>query len=156
MSTPKFVKFVGFFLIALGLLAFVPQLLSAPFVGDPVMKVNLGYGRLFGVFPTNISYNLLRIAFGVWGFAASRDIARSIFFCQIMAVTYAVMTIMGQMPGLGTMFGYLPLFSYDNWLSATLAALSAFYGFRTIKWRPLVRFRGRTVFSEKLSKSESF
>ena len=41
---------------------------------------------------------------------------------------YAVLAVMGFIPGVNTVFGSVPLFGHDVWLHALTAAIAAYFG----------------------------
>ena len=71
----------------------------------------------------------IHLAIGAWGiFAYTRGIPSSRMFARGLAVLYAVLAIMGFIPGFNTMFGLVPLYGNDVWLHALLALVAAYYG----------------------------
>lgn len=116
------------FLVA-GIAGFVPGFLSPLDPADPAVAVNGSTGRLFGLFPVNSVHNLVHIAFGIWGLFAYRTLSASITYARAVAVIYALLVIMGLIPGLNTTFGLIPLYSHDVWLHLLLAAIAAYFGF---------------------------
>lgn len=114
---------------AVGLLGFVPSLLSPPPAGE-TMAVNSMHGMLFGLFQVNLLHNLVHLIFGLWAFFAyfsgrlpSRAYLRSV------AVIYLVFAVAGLIPGLDTLFGLVPLHGNDVWLHIVLAAAAGAVGF---------------------------
>ena len=59
--------------------------------------------------------------------ARSFDAART--YARIVAVAYGLLTVMGLMPGLNTMFGLVPIHGHDVRLHALIAAAGAYFGF---------------------------
>ena len=84
-------------------------------------------GRLLGLFPVNLPHNLVHLAFGAWGIAASRSPAASRGYGRIGAIIYAVLVVMAFVDP--TTFGLVPIGSHDIWLHAVLAAGLAYIGF---------------------------
>lgn len=119
----------GIALLVLGVAGFIPGITTAPFISDPALTVEQSYGRLFGLFPTNLSLNLLRIVLGVWALSAARNVQTSANFCKSISIAYIVFAIMGLIPNLDTMFGTVPLFSHNVWFHIITALPLAYYGF---------------------------
>jgi hypothetical protein len=46
-----------------------------------------------------------------------------------MAIVFALLAIMGLIPGLNTLFGLAPLYSHDIWLHALSALLAGYFGY---------------------------
>jgi hypothetical protein len=46
-----------------------------------------------------------------------------------VAIIYAVLAVMGIIPGLNTTFGLIPLYGHDIWLHAVIAIAAAYFGF---------------------------
>lgn len=84
-------------------------------------------GRLLGLFPVNLLHNLVHLAFGAWGIAASRSLAASRTYGRVGAAVYAVLVVLAFVDP--TMFGLVPIGSHDIWLHALLAAGLAYIGF---------------------------
>jgi hypothetical protein len=53
--------------------------------------------------------------------------ARSYF--QLVAVSYALLTVMGLIPATQTTFGLVPIWGHDVWLHAALAAGATYFGY---------------------------
>lgn len=114
---------------AVGILGFIPAFLTPPPEGM-TLAVESFHGYLLGLFPVNLLHNIVHLLFGLWGFfsyfssrLASRNYLRSV------AVVYAVLTVLGFIPGLNTLFGLVPLHGNDIWLHAVLAIVAGYVGF---------------------------
>ncbi|WNZ27183.1 DUF4383 domain-containing protein [Leptolyngbya sp. NK1-12] len=130
MSARNFALFSGIFFIAIGILGFVPGMVSIPPTQpDPELIVNTGYGYLFGLFPTNLVHNLVHIAVGVWGVTSARTPKSAILYCQAFAILYSLIAVMGLLPGAGTTFGLMPIFGGNVLLNLATAAIAAYFGF---------------------------
>jgi hypothetical protein len=75
--------------------------------------------KAFGIFPVNLLHNLVHLAFGVWGLAASRSWGGSKQFFIVAGFVYVVLTILGFVAPSG--FGLVPLAGPDIWLHCVLA-----------------------------------
>lgn len=116
--------------MAIGILGFIPGMVAAPSAPlDSPLWVDTGYGYLFGLFPTNLTHNLVHVAVGVWGFMAARSHRSALFYCQAFAILYSVITVMGIIPGLGTTLGLMPIFGGNVILNLLATVLAAYYGF---------------------------
>ena len=114
------------FLLA-GVAGFFPS--PAP-LGAPPLAVEHGHGLALGLFPINTLHNLAHLLFGILGIAAARGaiMAPRVYF-QIVALAYALLTLLGLIPATQTTFGLMPLWGNDVWLHALLAAAAAYFGF---------------------------
>ncbi|WP_129793791.1 DUF4383 domain-containing protein [Sphingosinicella sp. CPCC 101087] len=128
MSVRTFALIFGIVFLAVGAAGFVPGLLHAPHPDHPDLAVDAMYGRLLGLFPVNVLHNLVHIAFGIWGVIAYRSVHASRFYGKAVTVSYAVLTVMGLVPGLNTLFGLAPLFGHDVWLHVVLAVVAGYFG----------------------------
>lgn len=112
----------------------IPPLLWAPAAGGheahtvPV-RVNVLDGYLLGLFHVNVLHSLVHVLFGVMGLAMARSFESARLYARIVAVGYGLLTIMGLVPGLNTVFGLIPIHGHDVWLHAAIAAVSAYLGF---------------------------
>ena len=114
--------------VAAGVLGFVPGITQPPPPGAPDLAVDAGYGALFGLFPINVVHNVVHLAIGLWGLAASRAFRAARQYAGGLAIIYGVLAVMGLVPGLNTMFGLAPIFGHDIWLHALTAAAAAYFG----------------------------
>lgn len=117
--------FLGAFFLLISLCGFVPSLMSGPESAYP----GPGYGYIFGIFPTNYFHNAIGLLVGVWGLAAFTSLGGAITFNRIFAVIYSAQAILGLLPFTKTLFGMMPLFGNNVWLSIITAALAYYYGF---------------------------
>lgn len=86
-------------------------------------------GRLFGLFPVNLLHNLVHLAFGAWGLAASRSFGASRTYGRIGAAIYALLVLIAFVDP--EMFGLVPIGGHDIWLHAVLALGLAYLGWGT-------------------------
>lgn len=84
-------------------------------------------GRIFGLFPVNLLHNVVHLAFGAWGLAASRSFAASRSYGRIGAGIYGLLVVLAFVDP--EMFGLVPIGGHDIWLHALLAAGLAYIGF---------------------------
>ena len=123
MNIRTFALVFGVVYTLAGIAGFIPALVTPP----TDMADGMAHGRLLGLFPVNTLHNLVHLAFGVWGLAAYfRGGAQ--LYARVVAVSYAVLTVMGFIPGLNTLFGLVPLYGHDIWLHAVLAVIAAYFG----------------------------
>ena len=142
MTTRNFAMVAGVVYIIVGVLGFVPPLLTSP-ADAPPLAVNQGYGYLFGLFPVNILHSLVHLGVGVWGVLAARTLAAARTYAASLAIIFGVLTVMGLVPRLNTVFGLIPLFGHDVWLHAVTAIAAAYFGFREARMVGTVRDRTR-------------
>lgn len=131
MKTRYFALILGIGFLLVGILGFVPRLLTSP-EGQPSLVIEAGHGNLFGLFPVNVLHNLVHLAFGVWGVVVWRSFGASRIYSRSVAITYAVLTVMGLIPGLNTIFGLVPLHGHDIWLHAVIAVAAAYFGYAPV------------------------
>ena len=114
--------------VGAGVLGFLPGVTQPPPPGAPDLAVDAGYGTLFGLFPINVLHNVVHLAIGLWGLAASRAFGAARMYAKSLAIIYGVLALMGLVPGLNTTFGLVPIFGHDVWLHALTAASAAYFG----------------------------
>lgn len=129
MNIRTFALIYGLVFLAVGIAGFIPGLLSPHDSVEHALTIERGAGNLFGLFPVNVLHNLVHVAFGVWGLGASRGTSLAIVYARAVAVTFAVLMVMGLIPGFDTVFGLVPLHGNDVWLHALLAVGAAYFGF---------------------------
>ena len=84
-------------------------------------------GQLLGLFPVNLIHNVVHLALGAWGIAASRSTDGSRLYGRIGAATYAALVVIAFLSP--TLFGLAPIGGNDIWLHAVFAAGLAWIGF---------------------------
>jgi hypothetical protein len=127
MTIRRFALIFGIVFLLVGIAGFIPGLVHTPVAGRD-LAVDQGYGHLFGLFPVNVLHNLVHLAFGIWGIVAYRGLAAAVTYARVVAIAYGVLTIMGFIPVLNTLFGLVPLYGHDIWLHALLAIVAAYFG----------------------------
>jgi hypothetical protein len=128
MTTRTFALIAGIVYLAVGVLGFVPQLLTAPPASAPALGIHAFHGYLLGLFPVNLMHNLVHIAIGAWGIAAYRGATNARTYAKALAVIYGILALMGLIPALNTLFGLAPIHGHDVWLHALTAAIAAYFG----------------------------
>ena len=129
MSIRTFALIYGLLFTALGIVGFIPAVIT-PYRGfEQDLWFQQGAGHLFGLFPVNLPHNLLHLAFGVWGIVVHRSGHAAIGYARSVAIVYAVLAVAGLIPGINTVFGLIPVHGNDVWLHALLAAVAAYFGF---------------------------
>jgi len=129
MTLQRFAKVLGAVFIAVGLLGFVPGMVSPAPVERLGMTVQTGFGYLLGLFAVNVLHNVVHLGIGLWGWIASRTPVAALGFSRGVAVFYGALTVMGLIPGLDTTLGFIPLFGHDVWLHALTALSAAYFGY---------------------------
>src|ERR1044071_6034491 len=104
MGSRYFALVVGIVYLLVGLLGFIPGLVS-DYTG-PALSVSAGAGNLMGLFPINIVHNIVHLAIGAWGIASYRSISGSVAFARGLAILYGLQAILGLLPApFSTTFG---------------------------------------------------
>ena len=144
MTVRTFAFAVGVLYLALAVLGFLPFFTTAA-ADVPGLTLNAFNGYLFGVLAVNYFLNLVHMASGAWGIAASRGAGGSRAYAKTIAVLYGVLAIMGTMPQLKTVFGLMPLYGADVVLHGATAIAAAFFGWvwrtraTTLTQKPVLR-----------------
>jgi hypothetical protein len=132
MDTKRFAMIMGVVFLAVGVLGFVPGV-NRMIVGDhPNLTVEgPGHGFLLGLFHVNVLHNLVHILFGIMGILMARRLDSAIMYARIVAVAYALLTIMGLVPAanMNHTFGLVPIHGNNVWLHALIAIAATYYGF---------------------------
>jgi hypothetical protein len=108
MKTRYFALIYGIVFLLVGIAGFIPGLVT-PLEADPSLAITASSGHLFGLFPVNLLHNLVHVAFGIGGLVGYRDFPSARLYARVVAIAYAVLTVMGLIPGLKTLFGLVPL-----------------------------------------------
>jgi hypothetical protein len=126
MNTRTFALIFGVVFVLVGIAGFIPALLQDAQGG--AIAPGAHHRLLLGMFPVNPLHNIVHLAFGLWGLAASRSLGQAVLYARGVAIIYAVLTIAGMIPGLDNLFGLVPLYGNDIWLHGLLALVAAYFG----------------------------
>lgn len=126
---------IGILFLLLGIAGFLPNFVSLPgtttsYIPSDATKsfYAMGFGYIFGLFPTNFLHNIVRCAVGLLGIASYNSFSSARIFNRGFAITYILLAIMGLLPLAKTTFGLMPLFGNNVWLNALTAAAATYYG----------------------------
>ena len=108
MNTRTFAMIFGIVFLAVGVLGFVPG----------VVQNSMGEGL-----------NQHGMLLGLWGLAASRSLGGAVAYFKVVAIAYALLTILGLIPSTAYLFNMIPLGGNDVYLHAALALVAAYFGF---------------------------
>ncbi|MEO5646440.1 MAG: DUF4383 domain-containing protein [Candidatus Paceibacterota bacterium] len=110
MNIQKSVKWYGMVILALGVLGFIPGIVS-------------GTGLLFGIFLVSILANIIHIAGGLVGIESAMSVGAAKLYFKIMGVIFLIVAILG--------FANLTLTANlaTNILHVVLALVALYFGF---------------------------
>ena len=128
VTARAFALAIGIVFLAIGVLGFIPALVTPAPEQAPDVRFTYYYGYLFGLLPVNYFVNLAHMAMGAWGLAASRGEGGSRAYAKTIAVVSGALAIVGMIPALNTIFGLVPVYGKDVWLHAIAAIVAAFFG----------------------------
>lgn len=131
MNTTTFALIIGIAYLGAGVLGLIPAALMPPPPDAPPTTFTVLYGYLLGIFPVNVLHTAVHLAIGLWGLMAWRRLQDAKVFLRTLAILYGALAVMGLVPGLNNVFGFIPLHSHDVWLHAGTAALAAYFGWRS-------------------------
>jgi hypothetical protein len=117
----------GVVFLLTGVAGFFP---SPPPPEAPPLVADHGHGLALGLLPINTLHNVVHLLFGVLGLLAARGMmlaARTYF--QVVAVIYALLTVLGLIPATQTTFGLVPIYGNDVWLHGLIAVAAGVIGF---------------------------
>jgi hypothetical protein len=144
-SVQTFALIFGAVYALVGVMGFIPALLQSPPANAPDVRVDTLYGYLLGLFPVNVLHDVVHLAIGVLGILAARRFASSMTYCRVVAILFAVLTVMGLVPGLDTTLGLIPIFGADVALHALTTLASAYFGWFAPEARHQPRAAHRTA-----------
>lgn len=131
MNTRTFAMIFGVVFLIIGAGGFIPGLNMMDHSGhaaDAEVTLRSFFGYELGMFPVNVLHNIVHLLFGVWGILASKSYSGSRVYFRTIAIAYALLTVLGLIPGLRTTFGLIPLYGGDVALHAVLALAGAYFG----------------------------
>lgn len=125
MSTKTAALVFGIVFAVVGFLGFTP---APPPPDAPSLAIEHGHGMALGIFPVNTVHNVVHLLFALLGIAAwAGGWARTYF--QVLAISYALLTVMGLVPAMNTAFGLMPIWGSGVWLHAAVAISAVYFGF---------------------------
>lgn len=127
VNIQTFARIFGIVFLIVGAGGFIPGLTQPH--DHPNLAVEAASGMELGLFPVNVLHNLVHILFGAWGLVAARSFDASRMYARVVAISYALLTILGLIPATNTVFGLVPIYGHDVWLHALLATVAAYFGF---------------------------
>jgi hypothetical protein len=127
VSIHLFARVFGAVFLVVGVGGFIPGITQPH--EHPGLAVEAASGLELGLFPVNVIHNLVHIAFGVWGLAVAARADAARLYARVVAISYALLTVLGLIPATNTVFGLVPIYGHDVWLHALLAAVAAYFGF---------------------------
>jgi hypothetical protein len=125
MNTRTAALVFGVVFAVVGILGFMP---SPPPIDAPPLTMEHGHGMVLGMFPINTLHNIVHLLFAVLGIAAWAG-GRSRGYFQLLAVSYAVLAVMGLNDATKTTFGLIPIWGADVYLHAAIAIGAFYFGF---------------------------
>jgi hypothetical protein len=130
MSARSLALIFGIAYLGAGLLGLMPGMLLPSPAGAPALHFDVMNGRLLGLFPVNMLLTLLYLLAGAWGLGAYMGWWRPRIYARSLALLFGALGVLGLIPGLNTLYGWLPLYGHDVWLHLGTAAVAAYLGFR--------------------------
>ena len=92
MTVRTFARLFGIVFLIVGVAGFIPGLTDMTH-DHPDVTMDAGLGLELGLFPVNVLHNVVHLAFGAWGLAASRSAGASRGYGKAVAVIYALLWI---------------------------------------------------------------
>jgi len=130
-TTRTFTLLVGIAFLAAGIGGFIPFFTPPAPADAPHLTIHAGYGLLLGLFPVNVVHNIFHFCVGVFGTLSFRVYESAKRFCQFLGITLGILTVMGLIPQLNTVFGVWPLYGHAIWLHGLEAVIGLYLGFVT-------------------------
>jgi Domain of unknown function (DUF4383) len=125
MSTRTAALLFAIVFAVVGILGFMP---SPPPPDAPPLTMNHGHGMALGIFPVNTLHNIVHVLFAVLGLAAWGS-GRARWYFQVLAVSYALLAVLGLSAATNTTFGFIPIWGADVYLHAAVALGAFYFGF---------------------------
>lgn len=136
MNPRPFAFAVGIVLLLLGIAGFVPPLVMPE--EDPLrIATGVGEPQLLGLFPVSPVLSGLHVLLGAWALYAGTGTGRALWFARRAALIFAVLLVMGTIPGPDEMFGAGPLYGNNLLLHGLLALLCFLFGWLYRRPTPL-------------------
>jgi hypothetical protein len=125
MNTRTAALIFGIVFAVVGIVGFAP---SPPAPDAPPLTVEHGHGMALGLFPVNTLHNAVHLMFALLGIAAWAS-GRARGYFQLLAISYALLAVMGLNATTNTTFGWIPIWGADVYLHAAVAIGAFYFGF---------------------------
>jgi hypothetical protein len=127
MNPRPFAWIAGIILLLIGVAGFVPPLV---FVQDDPLRVAAGVGgpQLLGLLPVSPVLSGMHILLGAWAIYGGTRTLRALWFARRAALIFALLLVMGMIPGPDTLFGAAPLYGNNLLLHGVLTILCFLFG----------------------------
>jgi hypothetical protein len=129
----QFALLIGISFLLAGVGGFFPFVNTTAPLDAPELVVPMNYGFLLGLFPINILHNTFHLTLSLAGFLAYRNSNAAILFSRFLAIVLGALTIMGLIPALQTLGGFMPVFGHAIWLHGLEALIAAYLGFIKVR-----------------------
>ncbi len=135
---------IGITFLGLGIAGFIPSLVTLPAnavsSGAPLGAEDIpltagtdyldgfvrGFGYLFGLFPTNTLHNILHVVLGAIGLYSATGSNGTYNYNRFCAGFLPLIALLGLLPATNSLFGALPIYGNNIWVSAIAGALAVF------------------------------
>jgi hypothetical protein len=125
MSTRTAALLFGIVFLVIAALGFMA---SPPPPDAPALTTEHGHGMALGKFPVNTLHNVVHILFGLLGIGAWASGHWRGYF-QFLAVSYALLAVLGLNAATNTTFGLMPIWGADVYLHSAVALGAFYFGF---------------------------
>ncbi len=116
MSARQFAQVFGAIYLIVGILGFIPPLVSN--------------GALLGIFPINYLHDVVHIVLGLWGLLSAGSMVRAVTFCRAFAAVLLILGVYGLFGWSSPLptDGLVPLGGYDSLLHLASGLIAAYFG----------------------------
>ena len=125
MKTSTAALVFGVVFMVVGFLGFMP---SPPPPDAPALTLEHGHGMVLGIFPVNTVHTIVHLLFGLLGITAWAS-GRGRGYFQLVAVSYALLAVLGLNAATNTTFGLVPILGADVYLHGAVALAAFYFGF---------------------------
>lgn len=133
---------IGATLLVIGIAGFIPSLVTLPAnavsSGAPMGAEDIpllagtdyvdgfirGFGLLFGIFPTNTLYNILRVSLGIIGLYSATGTHGTYNYNRFCAGFLPLIALLGLLPATNALFGTMPIYGSNVWLNAIAGVIA--------------------------------
>jgi hypothetical protein len=127
MNPRPFAWTAGAILLIFGIAGLIPPL-APPEIDALRIAARVGGAQLFGLFPVSPVLSVIHIVLGAWGLWAGSRLGRALSFARWAALVFAILLVMGTIPGADTLFGAAPLYGNNLLLHGLLAVACFLFG----------------------------
>jgi hypothetical protein len=138
MNAPMVARILGLLFLVAGIAGFVPWIAPAAPLDAPVITLDGLYRFIFGIFPANVTTDIVHVFLGACGLIAAARFGTAAAYCRFITWFCLILTVLGALPVFATytLFGAAPIYGWDVLFHFVFTLLAAYGGYGRGSYEP--------------------